>query len=70
MSYLKENFTTVEIDKLKDVLDHQARELFENTRTIYTFWVDYGRYLKILVIADRVLGQYPFETRGGNHEEM
>lgn len=56
LNYLNENFTPAQIEKLKSKLDDKAKDLFEK-KVIATAWIDYSVYIKILVIADKILGK-------------
>lgn len=56
INYLKEHYTTAEIEKLIDTLDTECKEFFTK-KILVTTWIDYRLLIKIEVIADRILGQ-------------
>lgn len=63
IKFFEDTYTAEQLAKLSAALDDETRALFEKRTNILAFtWLDYGAYMKILLMADKVLGRGDFEV--------
>ena len=59
--YLHKTFTAEQLKTLNEALDDESKRLFNDRTILQVSWVDYSVYMKILIVADRILGNGDLE---------